>query len=83
MQSFHVLLAHSLSEHQHFCEKNLLFTLMTMKPPGATSPATETYHVPLLIVLIFDDEDHVKSGQDGRHEVNIVLPFCLIPSAKY
>lgn len=56
---------------------------MTMNLSVVTSLAPETYHVPLLIVLIFDDEDHVKSGQDGRHEVNIVLPFCLIPSAKH
>lgn len=42
-----------------------------------------THHVPLLVVLVFDDEYHVKAGQDGGHEVNVVLPLCVIPAAKH
>jgi hypothetical protein len=33
-------------------------------------------------MFILDDEDHVKSGEDSWHEVNVVLPFCVIPSAE-
>lgn len=34
-------------------------------------------------MLVFDDEDHVKAGQDGGHEVNVVLPLGVIPAAKH
>lgn len=34
-------------------------------------------------MLVFDDEYHVKAGQDGGHEVNVVLPLCVIPAAKH
>ena len=34
-------------------------------------------------MLILDDEDHVEAGQDGGHEVDVVLPLCLIPAAKH
>lgn len=40
-------------------------------------------HVPLLVVLVFDDEDHVETGQNGGHEVNVVLPLCVVPAAKH
>lgn len=42
-----------------------------------------THHVSLLVMLILDDEDHVKTGQDGGHEVNVVLSLCVIPAAKH
>lgn len=42
-----------------------------------------TYHIPLLVVLVFDDKDHVKTGQDGRHEVDVVLPLRVVPAAKH
>lgn len=48
-----------------------------------TGASGSPYHVPLLVVLVFDDEDHVKTGQDGGHEVNIFLPFCVIPAAEH
>lgn len=51
----------------------------SLQPP--TPPWT--HHVPLLIVLVLDDEDHVKAGQDGGHEVDIILPFRLIPAAEH
>lgn len=41
------------------------------------------YHVPLLVVLVFDDEDHVETGQNGGHEVNVVFPLCVVPAAKH
>lgn len=41
------------------------------------------YHVPLLVVLVFDDEYHVETGQNGGHEVNVVLPLCVVPAAKH
>lgn len=34
-------------------------------------------------MLVFDDEDHVKTGQDGGHEVDVVLSFCVIPAAEH
>lgn len=43
---------------------------------------SSTYHVPLLIVLIPNDEDHVKSGQDGGHKINVLLALGLIPAPK-
>lgn len=45
------------------------------------SPAS--HHVPLLVVMVFDDEDHVESGQDGGHEVYVVLTLGVIPAAKH
>lgn len=39
-----------------------------------------TYHVSLLVVLILDNEDHVESGQDSRHEVDVLLAFRFIPA---
>lgn len=45
--------------------------------------ATPPHHVPLLVMLVFDDEDHVKTGQDGGHEVNVVLPFGVIPATEH
>lgn len=42
-----------------------------------------SYHVSLLVVLVFDYKYHVKTGQDGGHEVNVVLPLCVVPAAKH
>lgn len=42
----------------------------------------KTYCISRFIMLIFNDEDHVKSGENGRHEVDIILAFCVIPSTK-
>lgn len=39
------------------------------------------YHVPLLVVLVFDDEDHIETRQNGGHEVDVVLPLCVVPAA--
>lgn len=41
------------------------------------------HHVPLLVVLVFDDEDHVETGQDGWHEVDVVLALCVVPAAEH
>lgn len=49
----------------------------------AANRPSAPHHVPLLVVLVFDDEDHVKTGQDGGHEVNVVLPLCVVPAAKH
>lgn len=43
-------------------------------------PRAQTDHVSLLVVLIFDNEDHVKSGQDGGHKINVLLALGLIPA---
>ena len=34
-------------------------------------------------MLIFDNEDHVKSGQDGGHEVNVLPALGVVPPAKH
>ena len=36
-----------------------------------------TYSVLDDIVLVFDDEDHVKSRENSRHEVNVLLGGCV------
>ena len=36
-----------------------------------------TYSVLDDIMLVFDDEDHVKSRKNGRHEVNVLLGGCV------
>lgn len=41
------------------------------------------HHVPLLVMVVLDDEDHVKAGQDGGHEVDVVLPFGVVPAAEH
>lgn len=41
------------------------------------------HHVPLLVVVVLDDEDHVEAGQDGGHEVDVVLPLGVVPAAKH
>lgn len=43
---------------------------------------TAAHHVPLLVMVVLDDEDHVKAGQDGGHEINVVLPLGVVPAAK-
>lgn len=53
------------------------------RPAGLGGARCPTYHIPLLIVLILDDEDHVEAGQDGGHEVDVVLPLGLIPAAEH
>ncbi len=42
-----------------------------------------THHVSLMVMLVFDDEDHVESRQNGGHEVNVVPSFCIIPTAEH
>ena len=42
-----------------------------------------TNHVSPLIMLILDNKDHVKSRQDGGHEVDVFLPLGVIPAAKH
>lgn len=34
-------------------------------------------------MVVLDDEDHIKAGQDGGHEVNVVLPLGVVPAAKH
>lgn len=34
-------------------------------------------------MMVLDDEDHVKAGQDGGHEVDVVLPLGVVPAAKH
>lgn len=41
------------------------------------------HHVSLLVVLIFDDEDHVETGQDGGHEVDVVFALRVVPAAEH
>ena len=31
-------------------------------------------------MFVLDDEDHVEPGQDGGHEVDVLLPLRLVPS---
>ena len=42
-----------------------------------------TDHVSGFIMLILDDEDHVKSGQDGGHKVNVLLALRVVPASKH
>lgn len=51
--------------------------------PWAWRGRVPTHHVPLLVVLVLDDEDHVEARQDGGHEVDVVLPLRLIPAAEH
>lgn len=32
-------------------------------------------------MLVFDDEDHVETRQDGGHEVDVVLALRVVPAA--
>lgn len=34
-------------------------------------------------MLIFNDEDHVESWEDGGHEVNVVVRFGVVPAAEH
>lgn len=34
-------------------------------------------------MLVLDDEDHVEAGQDGGHEVNVVLPLRVVPATEH
>lgn len=49
----------------------------------AESKHAPPHHVPLMVVVVFDDEDHVKTGQDGWHEVDVVLPLRVVPAAEH
>lgn len=42
-----------------------------------------THDIPILVVFVFDDEDHVETREDGGHEVDIVVRFGVIPAAEY
>lgn len=33
--------------------------------------------------MVFDDEDHVESRQNGGHEINVVLSLRIIPAAEH
>lgn len=33
-------------------------------------------------MLIFNDEDHVKARQDGRHEVDVLIALGIIPTTE-
>ena len=33
-------------------------------------------------MLVFNNKNHVKSGENGRHEVNVFCTFCVIPATK-
>ena len=41
-----------------------------------------THHVAIFIMLIFNDEDHVKARQDGRHEVDVLITLGIIPTTE-
>ena len=41
------------------------------------------HHVPLVVVDVFDDEDHVESGQDGGHEVDVVFALRVVPASEH
>ena len=32
-------------------------------------------------MFVTDNKDHVKARQDGRHEVDVLGPLCVIPPA--
>lgn len=34
-------------------------------------------------MVVLDDEDHVKAGQNGGHKVDVVLPLGVVPAAKH
>ena len=38
------------------------------------------YRISFLVVLVFDDENHVETGQNCRHEVQIIVAFQIVPS---
>jgi len=59
-----------------------MFTFLTTSGHKAAK-FQPPYHVPLLVMVVFDDEDHIETGQDGGHEVDVVLPFCVVPAAKH
>lgn len=54
----------------------------TTRKESQLHPCGSTHHVSLLVVLIPNDEDHVKSGQDGGHKINVLLALGLIPAPK-
>ncbi len=33
-------------------------------------------------MLIFDDEDGIETGQDGRHEIDILFSLAVIPATE-
>ena len=42
----------------------------------------ETHSVLGNVMFIFDDEDHVKSRENGGEEVNVGLSLALVPATK-
>lgn len=44
---------------------------------------TFPYRVPLLVVDILDDEDHVETGQNGGHEINILICLDVVPATEH
>lgn len=34
-------------------------------------------------MFIFHYEDHVESGQDGGHEVDVIVRFGVVPPSEY
>lgn len=63
-------------------ESNIKNVFHLKKSPPQPESAS-AHHVPLLVMVVLDDEDHIKTGQDGRHEVDVVLPLGVIPAAKH
>ena len=53
---------------------------MTKKKGGSIQ--TSAHHVTIFIMLIFNDEDHVKARQDGRHEVDVLITLGIIPTTE-
>lgn len=42
----------------------------------------DTYDVSLGVVLVLDNENHVKSRKNGWHEVDVVLSLRVVPATK-
>ena len=55
---------------------------MSIKREEGRQRVPETHHVPVGVMLVLDDEDHVEAGEDGGHEVDVLLPLQLVPAAE-
>lgn len=43
----------------------------------------KTYCISSLVVLILHYENHIETGQDRWHEINVCIAFDVVPTPKY
>jgi len=43
--------------------------------------STYAYHITIHVVFIADNKDHIKSGQDCWHEVDVLGTLSVIPTS--